>query len=286
MIPSPARPDHVEEPAAEVGSPASVTGPSEVVDGPADDGLAGDDPASDGPADDGPAYDGSAGDGSAKHDEPVVLDGPDEVADPARQQSATDGSALQFEDPATLEGPAHHQPLVLDGPAAHGTPAGNTPLGGKDASIVTGVSSPLFPSMPTSINQATLIDFMSMWTLQRWMDQGVVVPDAQARPAAQATVPVPRDDTPPKRSDTPSRTAERRPRTLVRRARAPVRARGLDDTRESSRSRFPVTRFSSVDSSTRDASPVNFSEVLDPEDKIKERSISDEEDEDGDHKKI
>ena len=170
MIPSPARPDHVEEPAAEVTGPASVTGPSDVVDGPADDGPAsdgpaGDDPASDGPADDGPAYDGLAGDGSAGHDEPVVLDGPDEVADPARQQSVTDGSALQFDDPASLDGPARHQPLVLDGPAARGTPPGNTPSGGQDASILTDGSSPLFPSMPTSINQATLIDFMSMWTL-------------------------------------------------------------------------------------------------------------------------
>ena len=190
MIPSPARPHHVEEPAAEVASPASVTGLSEVVDGPADDGPAsdgpaGDNPASDGPGDDGPAYDGSAGDGSAGHGDPVVLDGPDEVADPAHQQSATDGSALQFDNPATLDSPARHQPLVLDGPAAHGTPAGNTPSGGQDASILTGVSSLLFPSMPTSINQATLIDFMSMWTLlQRRMDQSMAVLDAQARPAA------------------------------------------------------------------------------------------------------
>ena len=64
VIPLPARPDHMEEPAAEVAGPASVTGPSEVVDGPADDGPAsdgpaGDDPASDGPADDSLAYDGS-----------------------------------------------------------------------------------------------------------------------------------------------------------------------------------------------------------------------------------
>ena len=159
----------MEEPTAEVDGPATVTGPSEVVDGPADegpasDGPAGDEPASDGPADDGPAYDGSAGDGSARHDEPVVLDGPEEVADPASQQSATDGPALQFDHPATLDGPACPQPLALDGPAAHGTPAGNTPSGGQDASILTGVSSLLFLSMPTSINQATLIDFMSMWT--------------------------------------------------------------------------------------------------------------------------
>ena len=89
VIPSPTRPEHVEEPTAEVDDPATVTGPSGVVDGPADDcpasdGPAGDDLASDGPADDSPAYDGSAGDGSARDDEPVIVDGPEEVADPAR----------------------------------------------------------------------------------------------------------------------------------------------------------------------------------------------------------
>ena len=140
VIPSPAQSVQVEEPAVEVAGPASVMGPSEVVDGPAVDGPAsdspaGDDPASDSPANDGPAFDGSAGDGSARHD------------DPARQQSAMDGSALQFDDPADLDGPAHHQTVVLDGAAAHGTPAGNTPSGWQDTSIVTGVSSPLFPSM-------------------------------------------------------------------------------------------------------------------------------------------
>ena len=276
VIPSPAWPDHVE-PAAEVEGPATVTGPSEVVDGPADDGLAsdgpaGDDPASDGPADDGSAYNGSAGDGSARPDEPVVIDGPEEVADPASQQSATDDPALQFDNPAGVAGPARLQPLALDGPAAHGTPAGNTPSAGQDSSILTGVSSPLFPSMPTAINQAALIDFMSMWTLlQRRMDQGLAVSDAQARPAAQSTVPVPRDDTPPRRSDTPPRTPDRRPRMPIKRVRTPVRrARGLDNTRESTRSRSPVTRSSSVDSPTRDASPVNFSVALDPEDKIKQ----------------
>ena len=166
VIPSPDQPDHVEEPAAEVDGPATVTGLSEVVDGPADDGPASDGPAgddlsSDGPADDGPAYDGSSGDGSARHDEPVVVDGPEEVADPASQQSATDGPALQFDDPAGVAGPARLQPLAFDGPVAHGTPAGNRPSAGQDSSILTGVSSPLFPSMPTAINQAMLIDFIN-----------------------------------------------------------------------------------------------------------------------------
>ena len=39
---------------------------------------------------------------------------------------------------------------------------GTTPAGGPDASVLTGTSSPFFPAIPTSINQATLIDFMSM----------------------------------------------------------------------------------------------------------------------------
>ena len=64
-----------------------------------------------------------------------MLDGPEEVADLASQQSATDGPALQFDDPAGLDGPARPQPLALDIPAAHGTPAGNTPSAGQDASI-------------------------------------------------------------------------------------------------------------------------------------------------------
>ena len=75
VIPSSARPDHVEETAAEVEDPATMTGPSEVVDGPADDGPASDGPAGDNPASDGPADDGSAGDGSARDDKPVVVDG-------------------------------------------------------------------------------------------------------------------------------------------------------------------------------------------------------------------
>ena len=183
-------------------------------------------------------------------------------------------------------------------------PAGTTPAGGPDASVLTGTSSPHFPSIPTSINQATLIDFMSMWTLlQRRMDQGMV-PDTLASPAVQSSVPAPRHDSTPRRSDTPSRTPERRPRTPerflrtpesrprtpqrsprmpVRRVRMPVRqTRGYRDSRES-RSRSPLSRSSSVESPTRDASPVNFSAAMDPDDK---RSISDDEDDEGEHKKI
>ena len=168
---------------------------------------------------------------------------------------------------------------------------GTTPAGGPDASVLTGTSSPFFPAIPTSINQATLIDFMSMWTLlQRRMDQGMV-PDTSPSPAVPSSVPAPRHDSSSRRSDTQSRTPERRPRTPeprtpqryprtpVRRVRTPVRqARGYSDSRDS-RSRSPLSRSSSVESPTRDASPFNFTASMDPDDK---RSISDDEDDDDD----
>ena len=169
---------------------------------------------------------------------------------------------------------------------------GTTPAGGPDASVLTGTSSPFFPAIPTSINQATLIDFMSMWTLlQRRMEQGMV-PDTSASPAVPSSMPAPRHDSSYRRSDTPSGTPERRPRTPeprtpqryprtpVRRVRTHVRqARGYSDSRDS-RSRSPLSRSSSVESPTRDVSPVNFTASMDLDDK---RSISDDE---GEHKKI
>ena len=296
VIPSPAWPEHVEESAAEVDDPASLTAQTEAVDGPASDGPADDDSASDGPADDGPAYDGSArGPVMVMDDEPDIVDEPEEVANPASQQSGRDGPALDDDDPAGVASPAHHQnpavysPAVVDGPVAHGTPAGNTPAAGQDSSMLSDVSSLLFPSLPRAINQTTLIYFMSMWTLmQRRMDPGMAVPYAQARPTAQSTAPTPRDDdTPLRRSKTPPRTPDRWPRMPVRRSRTPVRrTRGLNDTRESTRSRSPIRRSSSSDSPPRDASPVNFSAALDSEDKVKDRSITDDEDEDGTQKKV
>ena len=124
--------------------------------------------------------------------------------------------------------------------------------------------------------------------MQRRMDPGTAVPDAQARPAAQSIAHMPRDDdTPPRRSKTPTRTPERRSRTPVRRFRTPVRrARVMDNTRDSTRSRSPIRRSSSSESPPRDASPVNFSAALDSEDKVKDRSITDDEDDDGAQKKV
>ena len=122
--------------------------------------------------------------------------------------------------------------------------------------------------------------------MQRQMDPGMAVPYAQARPAAQSTVPTPTDDdTSPRRSKTPPRTPDRRPRTPVRRSRTPVRRARVDDTRESTCSRLPIRRSSS-ESPPRDASPVNFSAALDSEDKAEDKSMIDDEDEDGAQKKV
>ena len=245
-------------------------------------------PVMDGAAGDGPATgDGSTtGDGPATGNGPATGDGPATVDDPA-DVSVVESShswALQFDDPVESDGPARHP---VDGSAGHGTPAATTAGGGPDVSMLTGTSSPLFPSIPRSINQATLVDFMSMWTLlQRQMDQASV-PDT---PAVQSSLPAPRHDSTLRRSATPARTPERRPRTPQRFTRTPVRqvrtpvrrARSCSESRES-RSRSPVSRSSSVESSTRDGSPVNFTPALDPDAK---RSISDEEDDEGDSKKI
>ena len=122
-----------------------------------------------------------------------------------------------------------------------------------------------------------------------------MVPDTSASPAVPSSMPAPRHDSSSRRSDTPSGTPERRPRTPeprtpqryprtpVRRVRTPVRqARGYSDSRDS-RSRSPLSRSSSVESPTRDVSPVNFTASMDLDDK---RSISDDEDDKGEHKKI
>ena len=58
-----------------------------------------------------------------------------------------------------------------------------------------------------------------------------------------------------------------------------------DESRDSTRSRSPIGRSSSSESA-RDASPVNFSAALDFEDKLKDRSITDDEDDDGSQKKV
>ena len=125
-------------------------------------------------------YDSATVADSAQHQDPAA-------ADSTRpQNSAGDDSALP-QDPA---GDDSTQPQVSardnsardDGPAAQGTPAGNATVDRQDASIVSDVSSLIFPSMPRRINQETLLDFMSMWTLMQCRMDGPTAQDAQSRP--------------------------------------------------------------------------------------------------------
>ena len=128
------------------------------------------------------------------------------------------------------------------------------------------------------------------------MDQSSVPVDP-ACPPAQSSAPATRHDSTPWRSATPAITPERRPRTPERfprtpqrstrtsdrRVRTPIRrARSCSESRDS-RSSSPVSRSSSVEFPTRDWSPVNFTAAMDPDIK---RVFSDDEDDDGDSKKI
>ena len=65
---------------------------------------------------------------------------------------------------------------------------------------------------------------------------------------------------------------------------APVtQSRPVDQTpttRDSTRSRSPIRRSSSSELDPRDASSVDFSAALDTEEKVKDRSVSDDEDDD------
>ena len=292
------RPEHVEESAAEVDDPASLTGQTEAVHGPAGDGPADDDPASDSPADDGPTDDVSAGDGSARgsvmvtDDEPEIVDDPEDIADPAHsQQSAGDGPALDDDDTAGVAGPAHHQnpavdgPAVVDGPVDHGTPAGNTPAAGQDSSMLADVSSLLFPSLP----RADYFDWLHVHVDFDAASDGPGYGCSLCPVTARCTV---NRSYAQRRSHHPGGLRLH----LGRQTDDPEcqwdgpghlrRARGMDDTRESTRSRSPIRRSSSWESPSRDASPVNFSAALDSEDKAKDKSMTDDEDEDGAQKKV
>ena len=248
----------------------------------------------------------AAGDGSDTGDGPATGDRPVTVDDPASDDPADVSeveSELHFDEPDETNGPAR-----LPTEARIGTPAATSPGDGPDVSRSTGTSSLLFPSIPRSINQETLVDFMSMWTLlQRRMDQ-LSVPVAPACPPDQSAAPAPRHDSTNRRSATLARTPERRPksperflhtpqstvssflrrareperkaRTPVRQARTPVRQRS--ESRET-RSRSPLSRSSSVESPARDESPLNFTSAMDLESK---RDISDDEGDDDDSKKI
>ena len=220
-------------------------------------------------------------------------------------------SELRFDDPDEFDGPALLPAAGVDGSAEQGNPAAK-PVGGPDVSSLAGTSTPpLFPSISKTINQSTLVDFMSLWTLlQRRLDLPSV-PDNSISPAVQSSLPVPGHDSTNRRSATPAGSPERRPKSperflhmpqssissLVRQAkeaerqaRTPVRpprtsvrrTRNHSESRDS-RSRSPLSRSSSVESTARDESPLNFSAALDVDSK---RALSEDEDVEGNSKKI
>ena len=316
VVASPARQIHVES-AREVSVPAPVA-----------DGSAGAGPAaSDGSATgDGPAVrngtatdnDPTTGDGSATGNGPAAGDGsatgtarPQWTARPqlmtrpmTTQQMSRWGSHLKAQTYVLMiqtNGPAPLPAAGVDGLVGQGNPAA-TPVGGPDVSSLTGTSTPsLFPSMPKTIDQSTLVDFISMWTLlQRRLDQPSVQ-DNSSSPPVQSSLPAPGHDSTNRRSVTLAGSPERRPKSperflhtpqssissLVRRAkeaerqartpvrppRTPVRrARNHSESRDS-RSRSPLSRSSSVESTAQDESPLNFNAALDVDSK---RAISED----------
>ena len=224
---------------------------------------------------------------------------------------SSQSSDLRFDDPDESDGPAPLPAAGVDGSAGQGNLAA-TPVGGPDVSSLTGTSTPpLFPSMPKTIDQSTLVDLISMWTLlQRRLDQPSVQDDNNS-PPVKSSLPAPGHDSTNRRSVTPAGSPERRPKSperflhtpqssissLVRRAkeaerqaRTPVRpprmpvrrARNHSESRDS-RSRSPLSRSSSVESTARDESPLNFNAALDVD---SNRDISEDEDSEGDSKKI
>ena len=277
VIPSPPRPAQTDD--------------SACVTGPADSAALADSAGVTGPTDSAEAQDSagykSAGDLGSEVEEPEIVYDSTAVADLAQDQDPAGADSARpqnsaGDDSAHPQDSAGDDSARCDGSAAQGTPAGTTPVPRQDTSMVSDVSSLMFPSLPRNINQVTLVNFMSMWTLmQRRMDSGMAAPDTQSRPIDQ-TPSTRQDQTPPRRSGTPvrcSRTPDRRPRTPVR------RARGMDESRDSTCSRSPIRRSSSSESCTRDASPVDFSAALNTEEKVKDRSISENEDE-GSQKKV
>ena len=148
----------------------------------------------------------ATGDGSDTGDGPTTGDGPVTVDDPASEDPADVSeveSELHFDEPDETDGPVR-----LPAEARLGTQVATSPGDGPDVSRSTGTSSLLFPSIPRSISQGMLVDFMSMWTLlQRRMDQSSV-------PVAPA--PAPRHDSTNRRSATPARSSERTPKSPER----------------------------------------------------------------------
>ena len=95
-------------------------------------------------------------------EEPEIVYNSAAVADPAQDQDPAGADSAHPQDSAGDDS-AHPQDSAGDdsargdGSAAQGTPAGTTPVARQDISMVSDVSSLMFPSLPRNINQATLV---------------------------------------------------------------------------------------------------------------------------------
>ena len=241
VIPSPPRP-------LPLANSAGVMGPADsaaLADSAGVRGLTGS-----AEPDDSLDYESAEALGTMVDDEPEVVCNSAAVAD----QAQDDDPAVA--DSAHSQKPAGDDLARGDRSADQDTPTGTTPVTGQDTSMGSDASSLTFPSLPRTISQATLVDFISMWTLmQHRMDTGKTLTDTQSRPVAD-TPPTRPVQTPPGRAGTPvrrSRTPDKQPWTPVR------RARGKDESRDSTRLHSPIRRSSSSESCNRDASPVDFS---------------------------
>ena len=141
------------------------------VTGPADSAALADLAGVTGPMDSTEAQDSagyeSAGDLSLEVEEPEIVYDSVAVAHPAQDQDPAGADSARPQDSAGDDS-AHPQDSAGDdsargdGSAAQGTPAGTTPVVRQDTSMVSDVSSLMFPSLLRNINQATLVDLMSM----------------------------------------------------------------------------------------------------------------------------
>ena len=158
VIPSPPRP-------LPLANSAGVMGPADsaaLADSAGVRGLTGS-----AEPDDSLDYESAEALGTMVDDEPEVVCDSAAVAD----QAQDDDPAVA--DSAHSQKPAGDDLARGDRSADQDTPTGTTPVTGQDTSMGSDASSLTFPSLPRTISQATLVDFISMWTLmQHRMDTG------------------------------------------------------------------------------------------------------------------
>ena len=313
VILSPPRPKHVKESAvvkgpAEVDDPARVTGQTDAVDGPTGDGPAGDgpaddDPANDGPADDGPADDGSAGDGSQgdrswsqmtslkswmiQRKLPTQHTVKNQQGTAQHMMMTTRQVWLAQHTIRTRQWMAQQWlmdqwPMVLQ-------------QGTRQLQVRTHPCcrmSAVFFSIHCQERSTRLLWLTScpcgLWCSIRWTrvwlflmprpgqlhSQLLLRPEMMTPHPGGSRFHLGRQtDDPGRQWDGPGHLWEGPEGWTTQES-------------PSTRSRSPIRRSSSSESPPRDASPVNCSAALDSEDKVKDRSITDDEDEDGAQKKV